>query len=637
MEITETRALLKKQETLPFEAFRTPDHWSHETQEKADIIINEGWKTERFPRLDLKTPIDWDKSASSNRSWAFNFHSWDFLGPAIATHSHTGDQRYLDWAVGIALDWAGQHAALEPERSMAWYDMAIGLRAHKLGYLVEMAARTEQVTDTAFAQLLTCAQLHLVALADPRFFAAHSNHGFYVAAGQMALTRRLRTLPGMEPHREQARERVHQLVRSQFTSSGVHREHSPDYHYLVLNTFRSLVESDLLEQAEFAPLIDRIQEALAWFVLPDNRLAMFGDTTHREVLHKQSTSALNPALEFVLSRGSQGKPPGDRWRSFDDAGYFVARDRWPTGPEDYADCSYLAQTAGFHSRVHKHADDLSMVWYDRGREILVDAGKFGYLDRTTPDSELGRAGFYYAHPSRVYVESTRAHNTVEIDGRSYRRRGVKPYGSGLLRAGEHQGVMYSGTHVRHNKTIRHSRVLAFRPGEWLLVHDWLWDNLEQPHTYTQRFHFAPELEVAAAGTGFETPVPGTRLHVSPLLPASALPPVRGQDEPEPLGWISREEGEMQPCWTVAYQISGAASCSMATLLSFGKRAPVPGRSTSSARGEQVCLQWSHAGEEWSVEFGRPDREDFSFRIRRGPAGATALRRAVNWLRGPRSW
>ncbi|GHC83686.1 hypothetical protein GCM10007079_25030 [Nocardiopsis terrae] len=553
----------------------------------------------------------------------------------LATHSHTKEARYLNWAVDIALDWARQHPMVEPQRSMAWYDMAIGLRAYKLGYLVEAAARSDQVDDTAFSLLLSCAKLHLEALADPQFFAAHSNHGFYVAAGQMALARRLRSLPGMEPHRGQARERVHELVRRQFTPTGVHREHSPDYHRMVLDTFQGLIESELLDRTEFAPLIDRIQEALSWFVLPNNRLAMFGDTNHRDVLQEHRTRALNPALEFVLTRGSQGKPPGDRWRSFDDAGFFVARDRWPTGPEDYADCSYLAQTAGFHSRVHKHADDLSMVWYDRGREILVDAGKFGYLDRTTPESELGRAGFYYAHPSRVYVESTRAHNTVEIDGRSYQRRGVKPYGSGLLRSGEHQGVFYSGAHVRHDRTIRHARVLAFRPGEWLLVYDWLWDNLDQPHTYTQRFHLAPELDMTSAGSGFEVPLPDTRLHMVPLLSARALPAVRGRKEPEPLGWISRQDGEFQPCWTAAYQISGGASCSIATLLGFGERAPVPGESTASVRGDEVRLRWSRAGEEWEVGFGRPDREDFQFRVRHTSANGTALRRALNWLRGPR--
>lgn len=282
--------------------------------------------------------------------------------------------------------------------------------------------------------------------------------------------------------------------------------------------------------------------------------------------------------------------------------------------------------------MHKHADDLSLVWYDRGQEILVDAGKFGYLDRTSPDSELGRAGFYYAHPSRVYVESTRAHNTVEVDGLSHPRKGVKPYGSGLLRAGEEAGVLYSGTAVRY-ETVRHTRVLAYLPGAWLLVHDWLWDNADAPHDYVQRFHFAPELDVAAGRDGFEVALPQDRLRVLSLLPAEAVEPVRGRGEPDLLGWISRRDGELEPCWTTAHRVRGVSSCSMATLMAFGDRDPVRGECTSTPRGDRVGLAWSHGGEEWGLAFGRPDREDFHFRVERSPR--PFVRRWVDRLRGRR--
>jgi hypothetical protein len=42
----------------------------------------------------------------------------------------------------------------------------------------------------------------------------------------------------------------------------------------------------------------------------------------------------------------------------------------------------------------------------------------------------------YSDPNRIYVETTRAHNTVEIDGLSHPRRNVQPYGSGLVGWGE---------------------------------------------------------------------------------------------------------------------------------------------------------------------------------------------------------
>lgn len=341
MTVRQHRWTIRSREPLPYEALTTRDRWEAKRRATAYEVIDLGWQDRQFPRIDMTPPVEWDDVASSHRSWDFRLHSWDFLGPVLATADNTGEKRYLDWAIGIALDWAQRHPTIEPDRGMAWYDMAIGLRAYRLGYLVEAAARDDRVGDVDFEALLRCAELHLEALADPRFFAAHSNHGFYVAAGQSALTRRLRGLPGMGTHRDQARERVHRLIGTQFTETGVHREHSPGYHRMVGDTFQGLIEAGLVDREEFGPLLERIQGALAWFVLPDGHLAMFGDTAHKNMADS-GTRAVDPALEFVVSGGERGEPPAERWKAFTDAGYFVARDRWEGGR------SYLAQTAGFH-------------------------------------------------------------------------------------------------------------------------------------------------------------------------------------------------------------------------------------------------------------------------------------------------
>ena len=84
-------------------------------------------------------------------------------------------------------------------------------------------------------------------------------------------------------------------------------------------------------------------------------------------------------------------------------GYSPSRG-WPcSGPgwpdvADFDKASYLAQQAGFHSRTHKQADDLSFIWYDRGTEILIDAGRYGYLGRTETGSDLWNQGFLVFGP-----------------------------------------------------------------------------------------------------------------------------------------------------------------------------------------------------------------------------------------------
>ncbi len=173
----------------------------------------------------------------------------------------------------------------------------------------------------------------------------------------------------------------------------------------------------------------------------------------------------------------------------------------------------------FHSRTHKHADDLSFVWYERGRRLLIDPGRYGYIGRVDPDSGLGRQGFWYSDPKRIYLESTRAHNALEIDGRSYARKGVRPYGSALKRAGEQNGIAFAEGHVRHRKSLLHSRLLLHVPGRWLVVLDSIADSAGAEHKFVQRFHFSPDLPVEALGDQLAITVPreAQRLYIAPLL------------------------------------------------------------------------------------------------------------------------
>ncbi len=53
--------------------------------------------------------------------------------------------------------------------------------------------------------------------------------------------------------------------------------------------------------------------------------------------------------------------------------------------------------AGYHSRVHKHGDDLSIMLTAKGYDVLIDTGKFGYM--------LGE-------PHTDYLHSALGHNTV---------------------------------------------------------------------------------------------------------------------------------------------------------------------------------------------------------------------------------
>jgi hypothetical protein len=595
-----------------YEPLTSADRWRPRKNAAVAEIMAGRWTWKGRPTIALTPAVDWN--GVEDRSQRLALHSWEPLAALLASYDCTANRPSLERAVELAASWLERFPFVGGDSSFAWYDSAVGMRSYRLGYMLDVIARDPFFDDELVERFLSGLVVHAETLASEERFAHHSNHGLYQIMGQLAIARRFPDVPEAAAAASQADGRLEELLAAHFTSEGVHREHSPAYHQMVLVPLSALQRSGLVRTERLDALQERAEEALAWFITPASRYATFGDTTRRPVGVLNVDSVRNPQLAFALTCGRDGAPPHTVTRAFPESGYVVFRDRWPTGTEDFADCSYLAQTCAFHSRVHKHADDLSFVWYDRGSDILTDPGRFGYVGRTDPASELAAEGFWYSDPRRIYVESTRSHNAVEVDGRSTPRRGVAPYGSALTGWGETDEVRYSEARLSHHGGVNHIRMLLFLPGSWVIVIDRLVDGTGKSHDLMQRFHLAPELELDQAGANAATTVTaqlpaGDRVHALALLPQDLVAPVRGVAEPQMLGWISPRDGALEPQWTFGWSATGVSSFTFASLLCFAENAPRAELSANavSPRLTTARLAWSADGKRHAVDLRRePD-------------------------------
>jgi hypothetical protein len=137
--------------------------------------------------------------------------------------------------------------------------------------------------------------------------------------------------------------------------------------------------------------------------------------------------------------------------------------------------SYLLVTAGHHSSVHKHPDDLSFCWYEAAAPVVVEAGKHSY------DVE---------RPEYKYARSPWAHNVVMVDDEPLWSPEV--VGSGLRATGEGDGwyaILMDDLHAG-TASARHQRLLVFAPGRLLLVFDHVQAERSDAE-WTRVFHLAP--------------------------------------------------------------------------------------------------------------------------------------------------
>src|SRR5690349_3229804 len=134
----------------------------------AEQILSTGWQMKGdYPPIKLDD-IPWRDPLPQHRSMVFYAHSWEMLDDLLLAYSLTGEDRYILPAIEVALEWVA--FAVEDDKSgvesLAWYDMAVGRRAYRLAYIVDVARRGDMIPEADLQRLMDMLDRHRRYLAD---------------------------------------------------------------------------------------------------------------------------------------------------------------------------------------------------------------------------------------------------------------------------------------------------------------------------------------------------------------------------------------------------------------------------------------------------------------------------------------
>jgi hypothetical protein len=479
---------------------------------------------------ELRIPIEWRQDPHQSRSWCYELHTLTWLKEALARHAKGGDVETLAVARDVVLDWAHTHLRSEQEQSeFAWYDMAVGLRAPYVAYVLR-ASLAEGMLEAEDAQLLLeAAERHGVELAAGDNYSEGNNHGLFQDEGLYLLAGLLPALPAAAAWQELALARIKATLKATVSfDDGAHLEHSPAYHFAILDLVARLA-ANVSELPELGDLLRRMRRTAAWQVTPSGRMAQLGDTDDlRAPKWARDTASSLRGMNALFEAGQAFVREGD---------------------------SYLAVSAAHHSAAHKHADDTGFLLIEDGQVILGDAGRWGY---------------YEDEPDRIYARSAAAHNVLTVDGQDFDWRGAEPYGSGLEVARENDGWHSIVVHnpLLAKQGVDHWRVLLYRPGEALLVLDGV--RSAEEHEYARHFHFGTHLEAERDGDGrISITGKGVAVTLTDVGSITQLSLERGDDEFRG-GWTYPGDREQEAIWTVTLR-SRATSTNFVTALTFRGR------------------------------------------------------------------
>jgi uncharacterized heparinase superfamily protein len=314
---------------------------------------------------NLGWPPRWNDAALP-RLWIYNLHYFEFLESLAYEDGRT-----------LILDWIARHPLArgnpgwEPYptslRLLSWCDWLFGQQRERTEADRELCAAVWPSIWLQAEWLASHLETHL-----------RANHLLENAAA-LAFCGACFAGPG-DTWLSQATACLDRELDEQVLADGVHFERSPMYHARVVRVLEMLAATRSPELVgRVAGRLERARSALAHLCHPDGEIALLNDAAFGIAPHPADLIGGSPREGAFALR---------------DAGYYGARasghyvvcDAAPIGPD--------------YQPGHAHGDLLSFELSLRGQRVVVDAGVHGY------DGD----------PLRAWCRSTRAHNTVEIDG-----------------------------------------------------------------------------------------------------------------------------------------------------------------------------------------------------------------------------
>jgi hypothetical protein len=589
-------------------------HWIDGAVDEAERLLRHEVQLLHFDPVSLGREIDWHRDPVTGRTWERLF--WTAYNPEknsgerdskivheLNRHQHlprlakayhwTGDERFAAEAVAQLRSWIEQNP---PGFGINWQSsLEIGIRTISWLWTLFLLlpsphfddASAQRIGDSLFAQLehvhrytsqFSSPNTHLIGEATALFiggtvFRDRKRSAAWMRKGAMLLV---------------------QEADRQILEDGVHGDLAACYHCYTLDFYLQALVLAEPNHFQFPERMRRKVEGMLNFVMhlttPMGTIPLLGDDDGGRALalQQRNYSSFNDALglgavlfqrtDFKHRAGDfceetfwlQGKkawecfgllkssPPAENQAVFASAGYAIQRSGWgPLASQVVFDIGGLGMLTGGHS----HADALSLILFSHGRELLVDPGTCVY--NCAPEW-------------RSYFRSTRAHNTVSIDGCDQAETGgtfrwKTRMSTRTLRDSsfpkEYLEAEQDG-YERLSHGVTHRRRLLHIPGEygeyWVVVDDFResGEKSNGQHTFDFHYHFGDgvnpvlarpretDVVMRAEQAGLFLGIYGSREIASEV--------ISGQTTPIG-GWTSQGYGNRQPTRTLRATLTGSAA------------------------------------------------------------------------------
>ncbi|GJM25176.1 MAG: hypothetical protein DHS20C16_15910 [Phycisphaerae bacterium] len=604
--------------------------------EQADRLLAGRFSFFDLEDLTVDKQIDWNfdysakKHSPKTKSSRIDYRDFDVAGDCKLVWEPNRHQHLVVLARAHAVSGKIEYARAVLDQIDSWMDqcpfptgmnwrspLEFGVRIINWVWAFELIKPSGLLTQERWRTFVPTVHRHLWCL-DRSYsrYSSANNHVIGEAAGAYIAARYFNGFAESNRWAERAKQILEEEIANQTHPDGGNKEQALGYHVFVLEFFllAGLVGRNVGD--EFSKVywghIERMFDYVASFVEGGGNLPLYGDYDDGYVLdlgdrlqQPQAMLAVAGAIferpEFTALAGECNEraawqlnqdvtpspvaesPSAVRLESkaFADTGYYLLQNgaKSPASEVDdrmsvVFDCAELGMGS---LAAHGHADALSVTLRAFGYDVLVDPGTYDY----------------FTHRQwRDYFKSTRAHNTIAVDGQDQsellglflwgERAEAKcvdwsPSATGGSVSGEHTGYRRLRDPVGHRRTVE----LDGSRGE-LVITDELTGKVD--HCGEICFHFSEFCSVEEICDNAATilaPFGSVQMTLDSRLEVRAY---CGQEAPI-FGWVSRGYHKKVPCPTIVGKLRWTGNTSLVTRICL-HRSPVHEAGNQSAGRSQ---------------------------------------------------
>ena len=377
----------------------------------ADNILNDRiFNLSNFRDVHVDVENGWatESDSRSLRRW---LHTHIFLSDFTRAYAETKDEKYFTESFKLLTDWFKTFPIekIDSIDPLAYHDEGTAIRLlFWFKYYNEFQNLMNEEQIIIFEGKID--ELGNLLYQD-KFYAGLNNHGMFQDMGLIAYSLFKFENFGDNVIFNKAMDRLVTYFKEVFTSEGIHKEHAPSYHILLIYSLKQILQA--LEEIDYSD--DRLEYLQDIFkkgedytiniIMPDFKLPNISDSTviNMSTIGRYRELFDSEEYKFITSAGKEGTAPSPLIRAYPETGYLIARNKWEK------DAIYFLFLASYHMHYHKHTDDLSFILSKNG-PIFVDAGPHSYN---------------YKDPMTQYAYSQYGHSTLIVNDKSLPRTDYK--------------------------------------------------------------------------------------------------------------------------------------------------------------------------------------------------------------------